>query len=104
MPRLGQRRRDVAGVNHAGVFGPGAVVGQVHPGVADAGQVLQFEHHGLGTGLVGPAQKGRKGVLIYFNYTPHRRTRENQHPMNQNELTTCLQQLLATWENEVVEL
>lgn len=61
MPRLGQRRRDVAWVNHAGVFGPGAVVGQVHPGVADAGQVLQFEHHGLGIGLGDHGGQGESG-------------------------------------------
>lgn len=61
MPRLGQRPRDVARVNHAGVFGPRAVVGQVHSGVADAGQVLQFEHHGLCIGLGDHGGQGEGG-------------------------------------------
>ena len=61
MPRLRQRRCNVARVNHAGVFGPGAVVGQVYPGVADAGQVLQFEHHGLGIGLGDHGGQGEGG-------------------------------------------
>ena len=61
MPRLGQRGGDVARVDHAGVFGPGAVLGQVHPGVADAGQVLQLEHHGLGIGLCRHGGQGEGG-------------------------------------------
>ena len=61
MPRLGQCRRDVAGVNHACVLRPGAVVGQVHPGVADAGQVLQLEHHRIGIGLGGHGGQGERG-------------------------------------------
>ena len=61
MPGLGQRCRYVARVNHAGVFGPRAVVGQIHPGVADAGQVLQLEYHGLGIGLGGHGGQGEGG-------------------------------------------
>lgn len=61
MSRLGQRRRDVAGVNHAGVLRPGAVVGQVHSSVADTGQVLQFEHHRIGIGLGGHGGQGERG-------------------------------------------
>ena len=57
--RLLKRCGNLLGVNQAAVIDPGLASGQIHIGTADAREILQFKHHGIGI-VLGEQGRDRK--------------------------------------------